>query len=197
MWTRIFREEGIKTEIFALDISPSMLKERSEEDFKIVGDMEYLSFKANSFDRVFFFAALHHVENTRKTLEEAKRVVRSGGHIVVVEPISLRLLLLGRDIEPVDETQFCFSGLYLLRVLQQIGLQVRSIYYQGVFQRILPLKTRVGFYRMCNKVDKILNAIPLLRKIGILGNKITIVAQKLEDTRRADVANDLSLSEKH
>ncbi len=179
IWTNILREEGIQADTFAVDISCSMLKERPQSDIGVVGDIEHLPFEDGSFERVFFFASLHHVQNTQKALKEACRVIRTGGHIVLHEPISLRLLLLGKDIGPVDETQFCFSVHYLLRLLQQLGLQIRYTYYQGLFRRMLPGRQRLTLYRICDRLDEIVNVIPVLRKLGMLGSKLMCVAQKV------------------
>jgi SAM-dependent methyltransferase len=178
IWTTILQEEKMHLEIFVVDISRAILQERPPSDRGVVGDIEHLPFQGDSFDRAFFFASLHHVRNTRSALAEALRVIRVGGHIVLTEPISLRLLLFNKNIEPVDEAEFCFSILYLLRLLHQLGLHVCSISYHGFFKRFLPLRPSVTCYRICNRLDEILNAIPILRKMGMLGNKVTIIAQK-------------------
>lgn len=178
IWTKIMREEGIRVETWALDISSSILKEREKQDMKVVGDIENLPFKNESFDRAFFFSSLHHVKHTQRALEEALRVVKLKGHIIVSEPISLRLLLLRQDIQPVDSIEFCFSISYIFRILKKLGLEINSVYYHGLFQRIMPIKPNVNIYRICDRFDHILNNIPHLKHIGILGNKVTIVTQK-------------------
>lgn len=178
IWTELLRAEGIHTETFGVDLSFSILKERAQSDICTLGDIENLPFQDGSFDRAFFFSSLHHVKHTKKALEEALRVVRTGGHLVLNEPMSLRLLLQGKDIEPVDETQFCFSILYLLRLLRQVGVHIRYIYCRGFFRRFLPFKQNLTLLRMCDRLDEILNAIPVLRRLGILGSKVTLVAQK-------------------
>ena len=178
IWTEIFREEGTPITTFALDISRAMLHERAADDLGILGDIEQLPCKDESVDRVCFFASLHHVKDTRKALEEARRVVRTGGHVVISEPTSLRLLLLGRDIEPVDDTRLCFSILHVLRLLQEVGLEVTYTYYQGFFRRLIPIKNNLAVYRGLEHLDNALNRLPLVRKLCMLGNYATIVAQK-------------------
>lgn len=178
IWTTIMREEGIRGETWALDISSSILKEREKHDIKVVGDIEHLPFKNESFDRAFFFSSLHHVKHTQRALEEALRVVKLRGHIILSEPISLRLLLLKQDIQPVDNIEFCFSIAYIFRLLKKLGLEIHSIYYHGIFRRMMPIKTNVTVYRICDRFEHILNNIPLLKHIGILGSKVTIVSQK-------------------
>ena len=178
VWTRILQEAGIHINTHALDLSLSMLKERKRGDVCACGDMENLPFKDGNFDRVFFFASLHHVNNTQRALAEAKRVVRVGGHIVLIEPTSLRLLLLGRKIEAVDGVEFCFSVFHLLRTLRLADMKIVYTYHRGFCQRFLPAKSILKLSRVADRLDDVLNKIPVLRTVGILGNSITIVAQK-------------------
>jgi ubiquinone/menaquinone biosynthesis C-methylase UbiE len=178
VWTGILQEEGIHMNTYALDLSLSMLKERRESDVCACGDMENLPFKDGSFDRVFFFASLHHVENIKRALAEAKRVVRVGGHIVLSEPTSLRLLLRGKTIEAVDGVEFCFSVSHLLRTLRLAELKIVYSYHRGVFERILPPISFLDLNRIADRLDDLLNRIPFLRKAGLIGKTITVVAQK-------------------
>lgn len=67
---------------------PSIEKAReaySGIDFRI-GSGEGLQFDDSSFDLVVFTLSLHH-QNSMKALEEARRVVKAGGSIVIVEPV--------------------------------------------------------------------------------------------------------------
>jgi len=54
-------------------------------DFK-VGSGEKLNFSDNFFDGVIFTLSLHH-QNSRKALREASRVVKTGGKILIIEPV--------------------------------------------------------------------------------------------------------------
>ncbi len=182
MWTQTLEEEGIRIQPFAIDLSLSLLKDRKPSDVCICGNMERLPFLDKSFDRTFFFASLHHVKNPGDVLKEASRVLRPGGHVVLREPTSLRLLLLGRDIESVDDAEFCFSILYLLRIIKQSNFKIVSIYSHGFFKRLIPIKTRL-VARLCHRLDNFLNQIPGLRNLGMLGDAVTVVAQKQDQTR--------------
>lgn len=178
VWTQILRQNVVSLKVHAIDISFSTLRERPKDDVCVCGDMEKLPFKDGSFDRALFFASIHHVRNTPGALEEANRVIRPGGYIVLQEPISLRLLLLRREIEPVDDVEFCFSLRYLLKVLNQAGLQVVYCVCQGLFQRVVLGRPSLGMLRFGHRLDELLSAVPVLRSIGSFGNKVTIVAQK-------------------
>jgi len=51
-------------------------------------DSEKLQFDDNSFDIVNISMALHHFSKVRKSLKEIKRVVKTGGYIIITEPLS-------------------------------------------------------------------------------------------------------------
>jgi SAM-dependent methyltransferase len=47
----------------------------------VVADMEFLPFKDQTFDLVYGFGILHHLNDIRKGVSEAARVVRNGGYV--------------------------------------------------------------------------------------------------------------------
>ncbi len=47
----------------------------------VVGDMEFLPFKDNTFDMVYGFGILHHLGDIQKGVLEAARVLKKGGYI--------------------------------------------------------------------------------------------------------------------
>lgn len=51
-----------------------------------VADAQYLPFNGRSFDNIVFVDVLHHIEQPRAFLQEAERVLRPGGRIVMIEP---------------------------------------------------------------------------------------------------------------
>jgi SAM-dependent methyltransferase len=51
-----------------------------------VADAQRLPFAPGSFDNIVMFDVLHHVERPRLFLDEAARILRLGGRIVMVEP---------------------------------------------------------------------------------------------------------------
>lgn len=180
IWTTTLKEQGFHLEVYALDLSESMLKERDADDICVLGDMENMPFEDDFFDRVFFYASLHHVKNTEKALLEAQRVVKPGGHIVLYEPISLRLLLQQKNIEsvPLDNVEFCFSIKYLLKIIEKLQMSLIYVYYQGVFKKIVPIKNNLIIEKISNQVDQFINYFSWLRPMAMLGNYAYIVVQK-------------------
>jgi len=177
--TDVLREQKITDKIYALDISPTVLKERDPRYICTVGDMENLPYTDGFFDRVFFAAALHHVKNTKKALDEAKRVLKPNGHVVLVEPVSLKLRILGQGIRPTpDGVEFSFSLPYVLRHLKQSGFIVERIYYQGFLKRFLR-KSGSKTLRLASRTEDLVNNVPLIREISsIFSNFVSIVARK-------------------
>lgn len=181
IWTDIIRREKITYDIHAVDISESMLKERNSLDMVKVGDMEDLPYESAIFDCAMFFASLHHVKNTAKALQEACRVIKPGGYLVLNEPISLRLLLLGKNMEATpDGVEFCFSIKYLLRCLGEAHLGITFKYYGGFLGRFFPRSSHLGFLRLINKTEMIVNRVPFLKEVcGFFANYIIIVVKKI------------------
>lgn len=75
-----------------LDEALAMLRVAQEKDpipgfHPAAGKAEAFPFKAGTFDRVFTVFALHHFSRPPETIREAFRVMRSGGRIVVLDPV--------------------------------------------------------------------------------------------------------------
>ena len=52
----------------------------------VVADAHRIPFSSGSFDNIVMFDVLHHLENPRWFLIEARRILRSGGRLIVCEP---------------------------------------------------------------------------------------------------------------
>jgi 2-polyprenyl-3-methyl-5-hydroxy-6-metoxy-1,4-benzoquinol methylase len=78
------------TEIFGIDISESAI-EIAQRTFDqkniqfIQMDAGQLSFEDASFDTVSISASLHHLADIPQVLAEAKRVLKTGGHLIIAE----------------------------------------------------------------------------------------------------------------
>ncbi|MGH7928100.1 MAG: class I SAM-dependent methyltransferase [Candidatus Binatia bacterium] len=51
------------------------------------GEADALPFKSNTFDRAFVSFSLHHFANPQNIVQEALRVMKSGGRFVVLDPV--------------------------------------------------------------------------------------------------------------
>lgn len=81
-----FEEILPELNIIGLDGSEEMLEEarkRSNKKF-VLGDAEDLDFPEKSFDAVFMITTLEFVENYKKAIDEAARILVPGGKLVVM-----------------------------------------------------------------------------------------------------------------
>ena len=79
-----------------IDISPKYIayaKKTKKGNF-LVMDAAHLSFPNESFDVIFISAVLHHLsdEDVEKVLKEARRVLKSGGKILIMEDAKIKAL---------------------------------------------------------------------------------------------------------
>lgn len=81
--------QGIDAELFGMDISVKAIKMARAESNNInyiVGDVEDLKFKDESFDVVIFSGMLHHFPNIKKSLAEGYRILKKGGCVLSYDP---------------------------------------------------------------------------------------------------------------
>ena len=95
----IFKESGLQP--VQLDISLSRLERaRRYNDTVVCADAYAIPPGSESFDTVLLIALLEHTSDPQKILAEAHRILRPGGHVVVVVPndinMSLGRLLLAK-----------------------------------------------------------------------------------------------------
>lgn len=87
-YSKIFAEQGHRvTAIDYVNKNVSQIKEKHPNIIAKQGDALNLKFKDNEFDIVLLFGPLYHLftqEDKLKALLEAKRVVKSGGYILVM-----------------------------------------------------------------------------------------------------------------
>lgn len=88
----ILAQEG-GAKVIGIDISADSIKVANESALRkkavflpLVGDLEILPFQDASFDICYCSWALHHFPDMNVTLDELKRVLKTGGKIALVEP---------------------------------------------------------------------------------------------------------------
>lgn len=87
------RVESLANEARGIDISPGMLEQAKQRGLDVVqGCATELPFDDESFDVVFSFKVLAHIEEIEQALAECSRVVRPGGQLFLefYNPHSLR-----------------------------------------------------------------------------------------------------------
>lgn len=83
LFSNQFKKMG--ADVIGVDYSSSaieMARETFDGDFR-VGDILDLEFEDNTFDIVFFIDAIEHIRDYKKALSEIKRVLKTGGILVI------------------------------------------------------------------------------------------------------------------
>jgi ubiquinone/menaquinone biosynthesis C-methylase UbiE len=83
-------------ESYGFDLSAGMLGKARERGLNVVqASVTHVPFPTNSFDVVYSFKVLAHVEPIQKAIAELARVTRPGGHLLLefYNPLSLRYLV--------------------------------------------------------------------------------------------------------
>jgi SAM-dependent methyltransferase len=83
--TYVKRLGEVADRAYGIDIAAERVRESATGSLSVAVS-EHLPFETGAFDMVLLNEVIEHVHDDRKTLEEACRVVRPGGHIVVYAP---------------------------------------------------------------------------------------------------------------
>jgi len=155
--------------VIGLDASLGMLKKAFEKHLPLLqADSTTLPFPAGQFDTTFCIAMLHHLaptrETVRKTLEEMVRITRPGGTIMVCDhnplnpywKIFMRQLPWDKDVERLVP---CHE---IVQILAASGVRIMETSRRGWVPNFLPR----GALRWAGPLEKILEAIPLIKYLG-------------------------------
>ena len=136
------RELCLKGErIFGMDISKAMLLQGmarlgdNEKMEWIACPGEKMPFPSGVFDVVCFRGSLHHMSDERAALEEANRVLKTGGTLLLSEPnddsISLRLprSIVNRRMARFGNDHKAFRSKPWLKTIEAAGFQINSTKY--------------------------------------------------------------------
>lgn len=119
--------------VIAIDVSPnaikvatllSRMKNSSEKISFVVGDAEYLPFRKDLFDIVFFKDLLHHVSNAVSVMSEMRHVAKNAGKIAAIEANACNpeMILIGLIYYSVDKGVFKNKKNRLITTFKRAGL---------------------------------------------------------------------------
>jgi len=160
-------------DITGIDISRGML--RHHKGKHLWASATDIPFPDNSFDSVVCRSVLHHLHEPKKALEEIKRVLKPGGHVVFWETNkSFIAEIVRRLTQHGDNFSNAHTSFDNLPNLVQDYFTIHRKTYQGFFAYVLYGFPDVipfhiifwPFYSFFSMVDKILSYIPLINHLG-------------------------------
>jgi SAM-dependent methyltransferase len=134
---RALAERGarpIGLEISAEQLAPALAHDEENRARYVVGRAQELPFADGSFDGVVFMRALHHVPaaDLPRAVTEARRVLRPGGMVYVVEPLAegsyfelLSLVEDEREVRTAAQRALEDSGAFDLERVTTVEYEVR------------------------------------------------------------------------
>jgi len=162
---------GIKT--FGIDISPQIIriakkrfKKKNLKGSFVIGDMENLPFKSNSFDIVISYDALHHSEKMYDCLSESHRVTKN--FIGAIEP---NINCLTRRFASI------FFKNYLMEFTGSFTKAYSMKFYLKEFKEV---GFKICNYTFCNIVPPEVYDPSFKISYGIFGNLLSLIVPRID-----------------
>lgn len=137
MYVERFRE--FSSLVHGVDVDPEKIAAASESLPNLqVAPGEHLPFEDASFDVILLNEVIEHVDDDRKTIQEAYRVLAPGGHIIIYAP---------NRLYPFETHGFYFAGRYYFRLLPLLANWVPD-FVRAYFAPHVRIYTRGGIRRL-------------------------------------------------
>ena len=131
---------------------------------------ESLDFPDGSFDIIYINSVLMHADK-KKILRECSRVLRQGGRVIIVEPLSHNPFLLPYRLffSPYKKTNPNYMSLSLFRKYLEFFSKMRHKEFYFFYVLALPLRNRKSFRLLkkliANADQALLKTVPFLRNL--------------------------------
>lgn len=121
-----------KAKLYGIDTSRRAIKYSRQRGHKniLYSKAEDLPFKKNTFDLIMFLDVLEHIEEDQLAINEASRVLKKKGIIVITSP-GLNLIWSNHDVEQGHKRRYTRKRIKLLA--ERSGLNIRFISYFNFF----------------------------------------------------------------
>lgn len=170
--------------VVGLDISQGMLSKARARGFDaVLGDATALPFASETFDLVYSFKVLAHVEDISTALEEMTRVTRRGGHMVLefYNPWSIRYLAKklggpGKISRGTRESEVYTRWDHAIDLSRRLPENVKVLDYAGV--RVF---TPAAFVHKIPGVSRVLEKMEWAARdsrLKYFGGFLIVIAQK-------------------
>ncbi len=143
----------------------------------IVADMEFLPFKDSTFDVVYGFGILHHLNDIKKGVSEAVRVLRKGGHIGFggenngLCPLNYIMPFVYRNWK-IEKGFYRIRENILQKIFRELGIKEIKTSTEGM--TIYGINRMV--YRITYTMEKFLSRLSILKRFSgyfyIVGKKM-------------------------
>lgn len=186
-----FITKSVGAEYTGTDLSPDMLevgKKKYPKAKLVEADAENLPFKDDSFDFVMTRGLVHHLPNPEKGIEEAYRVIKKGGYLLVSEPHSNIFLYYARKAFYKASSHFSdshksFRRKEFLDLIENGGFKIKKVRYWGIlsfpfaFPDIIPAYKFLPLivFKLFVQIDRHLTKIPVINSFAC---HIVVLAQK-------------------
>lgn len=169
---------NIKAKGFGLDISFNSIKLATQKKDGIkylVGDIENLNLKSDSFDVVIFSGVLHHFNDSLPSLKEGYRILKKGGCMVSFDPNAKNpfMWLYRHPKSPFfsqtgkTTNEKLISGKELKITLEEAGFgNVSAHCISGVTFKYIESNFGRLFLPLYNAMEFILGKLPLSKAFG-------------------------------
>ena len=161
---RLLHEKNFAS-VYGIDISKESMKACRKSKLKgiLLGNATRLPVKNNSFDLIIASDILEHIENDYGTLNEWKRILKSGGHLIIFAP-AFRFLWSSHDI--INRHFRRYEKTSLKKLISKNDFKIIRLGYWN-FLLFLPY-TVINFLKSKNKKEDRLVALnPILNGILI------------------------------
>jgi len=159
-------------------------KERGIKKINFIqADIENLPFKSKKFNFVVSSEVIEHLEHPMKGLLELKRIMKSGGTLIVSVPNSLSLLQKWNELKvkfkikalennssiKEDHPHGEWPVSFTVKMIRKVNLKIekiKSTYINPLLFFFLRLYKIEFLVKFSDKIDKILGNIPFIKYLG-------------------------------
>lgn len=121
-----------KTELYGIDIYQKAINYSKQRGHKNIykANAKNIPFKDGFFDAVLFLDVLEHIKDDQKAIEEAKRVLRKNGRIIITSP-ALSFIWSEHDIKQGHQKRY--TKREINKLAKNAGLRTSFISYFNFF----------------------------------------------------------------
>lgn len=158
---------------YGVDISLNAIRAGSFDKNLLVGHAGALSFSDKTFEVVLFLDILEHLDDEKSALEEARRVLKDGGYLLILVPV-FNFLWSGHDILNQHKRRYTKSRLASILTKNEFKI-IRMSYWN--FFLFLP----VAVMRIVKKISTKRETADFVAIPGILNNLLLLNLLKIEN----------------